>query len=232
MRPQRPTGCRAAKMFSAMLSGPKRLRSWKTMATPARWASCSSPKAVELAAVPFQGPAVGLMDPGQDMHEGTLARAVLSHQGMDLAAADLQVDAVERPDAREPLADRAGDQQGAGRDPGSPGSLVIGPSLGVEPREGVRAQCQCASSPDGRMCPIRAPPGIDGPPRHPAARSSRRAGGSAPVSPGRRPAISTIARGEIGQQDAARSRPGVAPARRRPGGDSTGWGGPRRRGTR
>ena len=42
---------------------------------------------------------------GQDLHQGGLARPVLTHDGVDLASADGQGHVVERLDAREALAD-------------------------------------------------------------------------------------------------------------------------------
>ena len=172
----------------------------------------------ELATIPFQGPAVGMMDPGQDMHEGALAGPVLSDQGMDLAAADLQVDSVECADARESLADRAGDQQGAGRirdrgrlarghrPPHSVSSLAraYGPSASAYPsadrrvgRPGLRPEATgCLGILQGVRRVEPADPHL--PPQA--------------VDPDL-----DIARREIGQQDPHGRCPGEAPARRRPG---------------
>ena len=50
-------------------------------------------------------PAVDLVDAGEHLDQGRLARAVLAHQGVDLAGEEPQVDVVERADARELLAD-------------------------------------------------------------------------------------------------------------------------------
>jgi hypothetical protein len=46
---------------------------------------------------------VWLVDAGEDLDEGRLARAVLTDQGMDLARAEFHGNAVERNDSTEPL---------------------------------------------------------------------------------------------------------------------------------
>ena len=61
-------------------------------------------------AVQLDGAAVGLVDAGNEMHQGGLAGAVLADQRMDLAAADLERDAVDGPHAREGLGDVADGQ--------------------------------------------------------------------------------------------------------------------------
>ena len=67
---------------------------------------------------------VGPVEPGEDVRERALARAVLAEQRVHLALGRLEVDAVVRDDGREPLRDprcrRPARPGGAGREPGSP----------------------------------------------------------------------------------------------------------------
>jgi hypothetical protein len=56
-------------------------------------------------------PAVGREHAGQNMHQRAFACAVFTDQRMDLAAANFQIDAVERFDAGELLDDAAGIEQ-------------------------------------------------------------------------------------------------------------------------
>ena len=52
-------------------------------------------------AVKHEPPGIGLIDPGHDLDERGLSRAVFAHQRMDLASPYLERHIIERPDARE-----------------------------------------------------------------------------------------------------------------------------------
>ena len=52
-------------------------------------------------------PEVGLHDPGEDLDQRRLSRAVVAEQADDLALVDVQVDAAERVDTAERLGDVA-----------------------------------------------------------------------------------------------------------------------------
>jgi hypothetical protein len=56
--------------------------------------------------------AVLAVDTGQDLHQRGLARAVLAHQGMDLAGAQVELHPVQRLDAGEGLAEVLDRNQG------------------------------------------------------------------------------------------------------------------------
>ena len=73
---------------------------------PATWAWRVLVKSTGLA-VEDDLALVALVDPGQDLHEGGFARAVLAHQGVDLAGVDVEVDVGEREDAGEAHGDAA-----------------------------------------------------------------------------------------------------------------------------
>ena len=59
----------------------------------------------DLLAVHADGARVRPVDAGDDLDERGLAGAVLAHQGVDLAGGDREVHVLQRPDARELLAD-------------------------------------------------------------------------------------------------------------------------------
>ena len=65
----------------------------------------------DLVALPADLALVGPVRAGQDLDQRGLAGAVLAEQAVDLTRSDHQVDAVERPDARERLDDAAHLQQ-------------------------------------------------------------------------------------------------------------------------
>ena len=52
-------------------------------------------------------PRVGTLQAGQDRHQGRLAGPVLADDGRDRARLELEVDVVERDDARKPFAEPA-----------------------------------------------------------------------------------------------------------------------------
>ena len=56
---------------------------------------------------------VGGLDAGEDLHQRRLAGAVLAHERVNLAGAEVEVDAVERGHAGEALADAVGAQERA-----------------------------------------------------------------------------------------------------------------------
>jgi hypothetical protein len=60
---------------------------------------------VDELAVDRDGALVGTLHPVEDLHQGRLARAVLTHQGVHGAAADSDVDVGVRYHAGEPLGD-------------------------------------------------------------------------------------------------------------------------------
>ena len=75
-------------------------------------------------ALPHHVPLVGTVRPGEDLDQGRLAGAVLAEQAVHLTGADVEVDAVERPDAREGLDDAVHLQQ-RGRHRSTSGLLLI-----------------------------------------------------------------------------------------------------------
>jgi hypothetical protein len=64
-------------------------------------------RAVDLdrLAVEPDGPAVGLMHPGEDLHKGALAGTVLPDQRVDLAGPEIQRHVIKGLRGREPLRD-------------------------------------------------------------------------------------------------------------------------------
>ena len=62
----------------------------------------------------LQGPLIGLVDAVDHLDEGRLARAILAHEAVDLAAAQREVHAVKGLDAAEGLADARGAQDDVG----------------------------------------------------------------------------------------------------------------------
>jgi hypothetical protein len=56
----------------------------------------------------FAGEGAGRVDPVENLDQRRLARAVLAEKGVDFAAADTEVDAAERLDAREAFHDSRG----------------------------------------------------------------------------------------------------------------------------
>src|SRR5450759_1341155 len=60
---------------------------------------------LDLGAPHLDRPGVALVDPGQDLHQRGLPRAVLADQGVDLTGTELEAAVVERVNAREALAD-------------------------------------------------------------------------------------------------------------------------------
>jgi hypothetical protein len=76
---------------------------------------------VDTGARHVDGALVGLLHPVEDLHQGGLARAVLTAQGVDLTDPDAQVDVAVGDDAGEALGD-AGQHDG-GRAFGIPDGL-------------------------------------------------------------------------------------------------------------
>ena len=99
-------GSRPSQMFSATLSSGSTASSWYTAAMPAARASAGEAKCT--AAPSMQDLArARRMHAGQQVHQGRLARAVGSGQGVDLAAIRDEVDRFERRDGAEALAQAA-----------------------------------------------------------------------------------------------------------------------------
>src|SRR4051794_32423133 len=156
-----------------------------------------------------------MIDSGKDVHERALASSILSHQGMDLAATNFQIDTLECSNSSEPLSNRASNQQRLGlirypwlRHTRCHRSL---PSFGIEPGDGIRAQRQCMSSPNSRMG--RAGLGSESTGRLVILDGVRRVEHADSRLPPQAvdPDLAILGR-EIGQQDA----PGVAPAQDKP----------------
>ena len=80
------------------------------MAMPARSASRTQAKATGAPSIRIS-PVVGGLHAGEDLHQRRLAGAVLAHERVDLAGAEVEVDAVERGDAGEALGDAEGAQE-------------------------------------------------------------------------------------------------------------------------
>ena len=108
-RPAR-SGSRPRKMLAATLSSGTRLSSWWMMATPARSASRTLAKRTGASSIRIS-PSCGGEDAGEDLHQRRLAGAVLAHERVNLAGAEVEVDAVERGDAGEALGDAGGAQE-------------------------------------------------------------------------------------------------------------------------
>ena len=102
-------GSRPRKMLSATVSSGTRLSSWWMMAMPAASAWRTLAKRTGRPSTSSLAVVVGV-DAGQDLHQRRLAGAVLAHQRVDLAGAELETDRVERRDAAETLADTASPQ--------------------------------------------------------------------------------------------------------------------------
>ena len=109
-RGRRGSGSRPRKMLAATLSSGTRLSSWWMMAMPAASASRTPAKRTGAPSIRIS-PSSAVLDAGEDLHQRGLAGAVLAHQGVDLAGAEVEVDAVEGGHAGEALGDAAGAQQ-------------------------------------------------------------------------------------------------------------------------
>ena len=155
--------------FSSTVRLSASMKCWKTMPTPARMASageCSVTCWPSISMVP----GVGGLHAVEDLHQRGLAGAVLTHDGVDGAAAYVDVDVVVGDDAGEALADApqahsdrrrrrpvAAGARGAGHD----GDLLRRRQRGdADPRRHRGPQAHVTGS-------VRVPPG---------AVSSRRAG--------------------------------------------------------
>jgi hypothetical protein len=66
------------------------------MPMPSACAACGDREIVDGLAVDADLAAVRLVDAGQDLHQRGLARAVLAHQGVNLARAQIEADAAQR----------------------------------------------------------------------------------------------------------------------------------------
>ena len=106
-------------MFSATVNGSTSRKCWCTIPIPASSASRGEWQ-LDGPAVQLDLALVGPVEAGEDVRERRLAGAVLAEQRVHLAAADLEVDAVVRDDAGEPLRDPA---HRDGRPPGEGGRL-------------------------------------------------------------------------------------------------------------
>ena len=86
--------------FSSASSMGRRLKNWKTkpMCSRRRRVSCESSSSRDLGAGDHHRPRGGLVEAGEDVHEGRLAGAGRAHHGHELAGADLEIDAAERVD--------------------------------------------------------------------------------------------------------------------------------------
>src|SRR5690606_16939970 len=69
---------------------------------------------------------VGDVEAGEDAHQGRLAGPVLAEEGVDLTAADLDVDVVERERRAEPPGDARHRDGRRGREGGHPASGMYG----------------------------------------------------------------------------------------------------------
>ena len=129
-RGRRGSGSRPRKMLAATLSSGTRFSSWWMMATPARSASRTLAKRTGSPSIRISPSYVGV-HAGQDLHQRRLAGAVLAHQRVHLAGAEVEVDAVERGDAGEALADALRPQSSSAPARPAPrsASLAIRPAL-------------------------------------------------------------------------------------------------------
>ena len=93
-------------MFSATVITGISMKCWCTMPIPASIAAFGEPSVTRLA-VDQDLALVRLVEPVEDVHQRRLAGAVLAEQRVHLALAQVEVDAVVRDDAGEPLRDPA-----------------------------------------------------------------------------------------------------------------------------
>ena len=100
-------------MLAATLSSGTRFSSWWMIAIPAFSASRTLAKRTGAPAIADLAVVVGL-HAGQDLHQRRLAGAVLAHQRVHLAAAEVEADPGQRGHAGEALADAPRRQQRPG----------------------------------------------------------------------------------------------------------------------
>ena len=91
-------------MFSATVITGMSMKCWCTIPIPASIASRAEENEMGFPFSRDLSP-VGPVEPVEDVHERRLARAVLAEQGVHLAAAHVERDAVVGDDSRELLAD-------------------------------------------------------------------------------------------------------------------------------
>ena len=98
-------------MFSSAVSIGRRLKNWKMKPMCSRRSFVSSVSLSSAMLVPSMvtSPAVGLVEPREDVHEGRLAGARRAHDAGELSALDVEVDAAEGADGGVAFAVGAGD---------------------------------------------------------------------------------------------------------------------------
>ena len=114
-------------MFSVTVCVGTSVKCWWTMPMPAAIASRGERKSTGLAEEPDLA-GVGAVEPVEHVHERALAGAVLAEQGVDLAEAEVEVDAVVGDDAGEALDDAAhldGQVAGGAGGGGASGTAVM-----------------------------------------------------------------------------------------------------------
>ena len=95
---------RPRKRFCSTVSSGTRLNSWNTGLMPIVRALCGIRCETGRAAV-FEGSGIRRKRAGDNIDQGRLAGAVLAKKNVHLAALYIEIDAVERNDARKPLGD-------------------------------------------------------------------------------------------------------------------------------
>ena len=155
---RRPRVCsRPMKMFSATVRFGNRFSSWKTMPMPCarRLARCERKRTV--ARRPSDRALGQLLDAGDDLHQRRLARAVLAHQHVDRAHAQVEIDVLERPRAGIDLGRRPGS---TGRSGASRHWRDLQRQRSAPARIGSRGRLQRRTRPrKRRSCPTRSPSG-------------------------------------------------------------------------
>ena len=92
-----PPSSSGRRMFSSAVSIGRRLKNWKTkpMCLRRSFVSSVSLEVVDVRAVDRHLALGGLVQPGEDVHEGGLPGARRAHDSGELAARDVEVDAAE-----------------------------------------------------------------------------------------------------------------------------------------
>ena len=111
-------------MFSATVRFSQSEKCWNTMPIPMRARRLGAGQPHDVA--PVGDDALGrLQQPVEDLHQGRLAGAVLAEQRVDLAGADLEVDAVVGGEVAEALDDAVGPVERRGADAVGAGGCVF-----------------------------------------------------------------------------------------------------------
>ena len=145
------------------------VKCWWTIPRPAAIASRGEPNATG-APVDEDLALVGPVEPGEDVHQGALAGAVLAEQRVDLAGPQVEVDVVVGEDARETLDDPArldGERRGARRRlvPGAVAAVIVDVPSGCgeargRPPAGLESDClagqRWAADGDALVPPVHA----------------------------------------------------------------------------